>query len=104
MEFRGWHSVEQFEQECKKHGYKTWRVPFFKGNDKFFAVINRDPHPSPTSIDTFDFFTADGKQYLHDGIMRGDSDNPENFRVTGFGEGITKSLQELGYQMEIASA
>ncbi len=68
MEYQGFHSISEFERECARLGYKTRRVPFHKGDEKYFALIDSAPD---ASIEAWTLFTADETAIVLDGIISG---------------------------------
>ena len=69
MEYNGYRSIKEYESECARIGYTTRRVPFRKGDEKYFALITAPPgHPTGTSVQCWTLFTADEKAQVLQGI------------------------------------
>ena len=72
MEYHGFRSVKEYENECARVGFTTRRVPFHKDGKPYFALITTPPgHPTGTSVEAWTLFdTAETAQVL-DGVING---------------------------------
>ena len=72
MEYHGFRSIKEYENECARVGFTTRRVPFRKGDAPYFALITTPPgHPTGTSIESWTLFTADETAQVLDGVING---------------------------------
>ena len=72
MEYHGFRSIKEYENECARVGFTTRRIPFRKGDDPYFALITTPPgHPTGTSIESWTLFTADETAQVLDGVING---------------------------------
>jgi hypothetical protein len=72
MEFNGFRSISQYESECARFGYTTRRVPFHGPEGACFVLFTAPPgHPSGTSVQAWNLFTADETKELLDGVVSG---------------------------------
>lgn len=71
MEYHGFRSIKEYENECARVGFMTRRVPFH-GNDgaAYFALVTAPPKTA-TSIEAWTLFTADEGRAVLDGIING---------------------------------
>ena len=54
MEYHGFRSIKEYENECARVGFTTRRVPFRKDGEPYFALITTPPgHPTGTSIESW---------------------------------------------------
>ena len=70
MDYHGFRSVKEYEKECARVGFSTRRIPFHKGNEKYFALVTSPPKTG-TSIEAWTLFTADETAVVLDGIISG---------------------------------
>ena len=67
MEYHGFRSIKEYENECARVGFTTRRVPFHKDGEAYFALITTPPgHPTGTSIESWTLFTADENDACQD--------------------------------------
>ena len=52
MDYHGFRSVKEYEKECARVGFSTRRIPFHKGNEKYFALVTSPPKTG-TSIEAW---------------------------------------------------
>lgn len=72
FDFHGFHSLREYEAECARVGHATRRVPFRKGDEKYFALITTPPgHPTGTSVETWTLFDAAETAQVLDGVING---------------------------------
>lgn len=72
MDYHGFRSVKEYENECARIGFTTRRVPFHKDGEPYFALITTPPsHPTGTSIESWTLFTADETAQVLDGVING---------------------------------
>lgn len=72
MEYHGFRSIKEYENECARVGFTTRRVPFHKNNKKYFALVTTPPgHPTGTSVEAWTLFTADETAAVLDGVING---------------------------------
>ena len=72
MEYHGFRSIKEYENECARVGFTTRRVPFHKDGEPYFALITTPPgHPTGTSIESWTLFTADETAQVLDGVING---------------------------------
>lgn len=70
--YNGFRSVEDYEKACTQNGFTTRRVPFHKGDEKYFLLITTPPgHPTGSSIEHWVLFTADTMAQVLDGNVDG---------------------------------
>ena len=96
MEFHGFRSIREYESECARVGFTTRRVPFHKGNEKFFALITGGPKTA-TSIETWHLFTADETAEVLDGIISGGMMDPAKYMRDGLDVNYLGKLAANGY-------
>ena len=70
MDYHGFRSVKEYENECARVGFTTRRVPFRKGNEKYFALVTSPPKTA-TSVEAWTLFTADETAAVLDGVING---------------------------------
>ena len=76
MEYHGFRSIKEYENECARVGFTTRRVPFHKDGEAYFALITTPPgHPTGTSIESWTLFTADETSQVLDGVINGHDAN-----------------------------
>ena len=76
MEYHGFRSIKEYENECARVGFTTRRVPFRKDGEPYFALITTPPgHPTGTSIESWTLFTADETAQVLDGVINGHDAN-----------------------------
>ena len=76
MEYHGFRSIKEYENECARVGFTTRRVPFHKDGEAYFALITTPPgHPTGTSIESWTLFTADETAQVLDGVINGHDAN-----------------------------
>lgn len=72
MEYHGFRSVKEYENECARVCFTTRRVPFHKNGEKYFALITTPPgHPTGTSVEAWTLFDADETAQVLDGVING---------------------------------
>ena len=96
MEFHGFRSIREYESECARVGFTTRRVPFHKGNEKFFVLITGGPKTA-TSIDPWHLFTADETAEVLDGIISGGIMDPAKYMRDGLDVNYLGKLAANGY-------
>ena len=76
MEYHGFRSIKEYENECARVGFTIRRVPFHKDGEPYFALITTPPgHPTGTSIESWTLFTADETAQVLDGVINGHDAN-----------------------------
>ena len=76
MEYHGFRSIKEYENECARVGFTTRRVPFHKDGEPYFALITTPPgHPTGTSIESWTLFTADETSQVLDDVINGHDAN-----------------------------
>ena len=76
MEYHGFRSIKEHENECARVGFTTRRVPFHKDGEPYFALITTPPgHPTGTSIESWTLFTADETSQVLDDVINGHDAN-----------------------------
>ena len=72
MEYHGFRSVKEYENECARVGFTTRRVPFHKDGKPYFALITTPPgHPTGTSVEAWTLFDAAETAQVLDGVING---------------------------------
>lgn len=71
MRFNGFRSIAEFESECRKCGQPTVRIPFVRGDEKFFVLISDLEHRTATSVAAWHLFTEDEEQNPLNGVING---------------------------------
>lgn len=98
MDYHGFRSVKEYENECARVGFSTRRVPFHKGNEKYFSLVTTPPgHPTGTSIEAWTLFTADETAVVLDGIISGGMMDPTNYMRDGLDVNYLGKLAAHGY-------
>jgi hypothetical protein len=71
MQYHGFPSIGQYESECSRLGFSTRRVPFHDAAGcAYFALVTTPPgHPTGTSVEAWNLFTADETQEVLDGVI-----------------------------------
>lgn len=96
MDYHGFHSVKEYEKECARVGFSTRRVPFHKGNEKYFALVT-SPQKTGTSIEAWTLFTADETAVVLDGIISGGMMDPAKYMRDGLDVNYLGRLAAHGY-------
>ena len=98
MEYHGFRSIKEYENECARVGFTTRRVPFHKGNEKYFALVTTPPgHPTGTSTEGWTLFTADETAVVLDGIISGGTMDPSKYMRDGLDVNYLGKLAAHGY-------
>lgn len=72
MEYHGFRSIKEYENECARVGFTTRRIPFRKGDAPYFALITTPPgHPTGTSVEAWTLFDAAETAQVLDGVING---------------------------------
>ena len=96
MDYHGFRSVKEYESECARVGFATRRIPFCKGNEKYFALIT-SPQKTATSIEAWTLFTADETAVVLDGIISGGMMDPAKYMRNGLDVNYLGKLAAHGY-------
>lgn len=98
MEYHGFRSIREYENECARVGFTTQRVPFHKGDDPYFALITTPPgHPTGTSVESWTLFTADESARLLGGIISGSTMDSAKYLRDGLDVNYLGKLAAHGY-------
>lgn len=98
FDFRGFHSVREYETECARLGHSTRRVLFCKSNEKYFALVTAPPgHPTGTSVEAWTLFSADETEIILDGIISGGMMDPAKYLRGGVDVNYLGKLAAHGY-------
>lgn len=98
MEYHGFRSVKEYENECARIGFTTRRIPFRDdGGNTFFALITSPPKTA-TSVESWTLFTADGQSAVLDGIISGGMMDPANYLRGGLDVNYLGKLAVHGYR------
>ena len=103
MDYHGFRSVKEYEKECARVGFSTRRIPFHKGNEKYFALVTSPPKTG-TSIEAWTLFTADETAVVLDGIISGGMMDPAKYMRDGLDVNYLGKLAAHGYYPEEAAA
>ena len=103
MDYHGFRSVKEYEKECARVGFSTRRVPFHKGNEKYFALVTSPPKTG-TSIEAWTLFTADETAVVLDGIISGGTMDPAKYMRDGLDVNYLGKLAAHGYYPEESAA
>lgn len=96
MDYHGFRSVKEYEKECARVGFSTRRIPFHKGNKKYFALVTSPPKTG-TSIEAWTLFTADETAVVLDGIISGGMMDPAKYMRDGLDVNYLGKLAAHGY-------
>lgn len=96
MDYHGFRSVNEYENECARVGFSTRRVPFRKGNEKYFALVT-SPQKTGTSIEAWTLFAADETAVVLDGIISGGMMDPAKYMRDGLDVNYLGKLAAHGY-------
>lgn len=96
MDYHGFRSLKEYESECARVGFSTRRVPFHKGNEKYFALVT-SPQKTGTSIEAWTLFTADETAVVLDGIISGGTMDPAKYMRDGLDVNYLGKLAAHGY-------
>jgi len=96
MEFHGFRSIKEYENECARVGLSTRRIPFHKSSEKYFALVTISPK-TDTSVDTWHLFTADETSEVLDGIISGGTMDPAQYMRDGLDVNYLGKLAAHGY-------
>ena len=97
MEYHGFRSVKEYENECARLGFTTHRVPFHDdGGNAFFALITNPPKTA-TSVESWALFTADETRAVLDGIISGGMMDPAKYLRGGLDVNYLGKLAAHGY-------
>ena len=69
FDFRGFHSLKEYEKECKRVGYSTRRVPFQKDGKEYFVFVISPPKKTITSVEGWYLFEKEDEDYLLDCVI-----------------------------------
>ena len=98
MEYHGFRSIKEYENECARVGFTTRRIPFHKGTEPYFALITTPPnHPTGTSIESWTLFTADETAQVLDGVISGGMMDPAKYLRNGVDVNYLGKLAAHGY-------
>ena len=98
MEYHGFRSIKEYENECARVGFTTRRVPFRKDGEPYFALITTPPgHPTGTSVESWTLFTADESARLLDGIISGSTMDSAKYLRDGLDANYLGKLAAHGY-------
>ena len=90
MSFNGFRSIAEYERECKRLGYATERIPFYRDNAEYFALVTGLAAPTPTSCKTWHLFTADESTEILDGVIfQNSADLEQQLTASGFTREMT---------------
>ena len=103
MEYHGFRSIKEYENECARVGFSTRRIPFHKGSEKYFALVTSPPKTG-TSIEAWTLFTADETAVVLDGIISGGTMDPAKYMRDGLDVNYLVKLAAHGYYPEEAAA
>lgn len=103
MDYHGFRSVKEYEKECARVGFSTRRVPFHKGNEKYFALVTSPPKTG-TSIEAWTLFTADETSVVLDGIISGGMMDLAKYMRDGLDVNYLGKLAAHGYYPEEAAS
>lgn len=96
MDYHGFRSVKEYENECARVGFSTRRVPFHKGNEKYFALVT-SPQKTGAGIEAWALFTADETTVVLDGIISGGMMDPTKYMRDGLDVNHLGKLAAHGY-------
>lgn len=100
MEYHGFRSVKEYERECVRIGFKTRRVPFCKGDEKYFALITTPPgHSTGTSVESWTLFNAGETEVVLEGVISGGTMDPAEYMRGGVDVNYLGKLAAHGYHM-----
>ena len=98
MEYHGFCSVKEYENECARLGFATRRVPFRdNGGNAFFALITSPPKTA-SSVESWTLFAADEKRAVLDGIISGSMMDPSKYLRDGLDVNYLGKLAAHGYR------
>ena len=98
MKYAGSSSTSVYESECARTGFPTRRVPFHKGDEKFFVLITTPPgHPTGTSCESWVLFTEDESTMLLEGVISGGVMDPAKYMRDGLDINYLGKLAASGY-------
>ena len=103
MDYHGFRSVKEYEKECARVGLSTRRIPFHKGNKKYFALVTSPPKTG-TSIEAWTLFTADETAVVLDGIISGGMMDLAKYMRDGLDVNYLGKLAAHGYYPEESAA
>ena len=77
MDYRGFHSIGEYEQAARSHGLNVERIPFHRRgeNGGYFILITGSEMDSPTAVKVWTLFPADESREIMAGIINGDDVN-----------------------------
>ena len=71
MDYHGFRSVKEYENECARVGFTTRRIPFrHKDGGKFFTLVTSPPKTA-TSVEAWTLVSADETAVVLDGVING---------------------------------
>lgn len=97
MEYHGFLSVKEYENECARLGFTTRRVPFRDGGVKAFFALITSPPKTASSVESWTLFTADETCALLDGIISGGMMDPAKYLRDGLDVNYLGKLAAHGY-------
>jgi len=96
MEYHGFCSVKEYENECARVGFSARRVPFRKGNEKYFVLVTT-PLQTGASVEAWALFAADETAFVLDGIISGGMMDPAKYMRDGLDVNYLGKLSAFGY-------
>ena len=71
MKFNGFRSIAEYESECARLHYSTTRIPFHRGNEKYFILVTGSPNygNKPGTVCSWHLFDIAETKELLDGII-----------------------------------
>ena len=75
MDYHGFRSVKEYENECARVGFTTRRIPFHDGNGGNFFALVTSPPKTATSVEAWTLFPADATAAVLDGVINGTDAN-----------------------------
>lgn len=71
MKFNGFRSIAEYESECARLHYSTTRIPFHRGNEKYFILVTGSPNygNKPGTVCSWHLFDIAETEELLDGII-----------------------------------
>ena len=98
MDYHGFRSLKEYENECARLGFTTRRVPFHKDGEVYFALVITPPgHPTGTSVETWTLFSADSSAQVLDGIVSSGVMSSDAYLQDGLDVNYIGKLAASGY-------
>ena len=99
MQYNGFRSIREYENECARLGFTTRRIGFHREDgEACFVLVTAPPNPpTGTSVEAWSLFPADESRLLLGGIISGGMMDPAKYMRNGLDVNYLGKLAAHGY-------